>query len=162
MSMPDFRLIAALGVTGLVCLPAGASADEQKVKLADVPAVVRQAAAKAVPDAKWTEATTEAEDGETTFEIIGEKPGGRAVSVGVSEAGKVLEIENEIPLKEVPRLITDACKAKYPKFQPSDAETVSKDGKIVAYELSGKLGQKEVDIRVSADGKTVELDDEED
>ena len=66
MRLDRFGFAAVLGVAGLLAAPA--LGHEEKIDLAKVPAGVKQAAAKAVPGAKWESATKETEKGKTTYE----------------------------------------------------------------------------------------------
>ena len=135
---------------------------DEKIDLAKVPAVVKQAADHAAPGVTWTKATKEVEDGKTIYELVGKDAKGREVEVEVTPQGKVIEVETHIPMSEVPATVTDAFKAKYPGQKVTDTEAVSKDGKVVAYDFATKLKGKDVEVRVSADGKTFEVEEAED
>jgi hypothetical protein len=148
----------------LAAAVAAARADEEEVKLADVPAAVRKAADKAAPKATWKEASKETEEGKTTYELSGTMPVGqdtREVSVEVTSEGKVIELEVEIPLKQVDARIHDMVKAKYPRFKAEEAASISRDGRPLGYELSGTMEKKKVSVRVSADYKTIELEEDD-
>jgi len=153
----------AFGLTAFACLQARGAFDEQKIDLAKVPAVVRQAAEKAAPGVKFTQATKETEEGKTTYSLEGKNAQNRDVTVEVTPDGKVLEVETEIEMNEVPKIVSSALKAKMPTFLPVEASTIHKDGKLVWYAFEGKDEKgAELDVLVSPDGKTVKLDDDDD
>jgi hypothetical protein len=223
--LSDYGLVAAIGVAGLVNF--SARADQEPVELKDLPAVVRQAADKTVPEAKWTEATTETEDGKTTYELNGADAKGREVNVTLTADGQVEIVETilsvtdlpkfvvdvlktlsqvkwtdanekvengvttkevsgtdlkdresnavvtaggqstihtELELTEVPAVVTDALKAKLPKFQPDSVSSVTENGRLIAYAFEGdeKDGAEMMEVTVSADGKIVKVDDDDD
>jgi uncharacterized membrane protein YkoI len=66
--------------------------DGRTLALADVPRVVLDAAARAVPAATWTAAEVETEDGVLVYELSGTLDGDE-VEIEVSADGKVLEFE---------------------------------------------------------------------
>jgi uncharacterized protein YpmB len=157
------RFVAlSVGIAASVCVQARGAADEKKIDLAKVPAVVRQAAEKAAPGVKFTAASKETEKGKTTYELEGRNAQDREVTVEVTAAGKVLEVETEIELNEVPKVVSNALKAKMPGFQAIEASTIHKDGKLVWYGFEGKNAKgEELDVLVSPDGKTVKEDDDD-
>jgi hypothetical protein len=147
--------LMAVGITAV-------AADDQPIPLDKVPAIVREAAGKAAPGIIWSKATKETEKGKTTYELTGKLADGREISAQVSEQGKLLEVETEINLADVPTVVTSALKTKMPKFKAEEAVTVSRDGKLVGYEFEGKIADgKEIIVFVSSDGKKVEIEDEE-
>jgi hypothetical protein len=160
----DFRRYFAVAFAGIAttCIVSAPLAQaEEKIRISDLPAVVKKSVDKLDLGVKWTEASKDTEDGDTTYAVIGKSKDGREVSVELSEKGKVIEIDIELPLKLVPKKVTDACQAKYPKFKPDEANAVYVDDKVVAYDLLGELGDKDVEIRVSADGSKVEITDDD-
>ncbi|MEO6807630.1 MAG: PepSY domain-containing protein [Isosphaeraceae bacterium] len=156
MRFNKFGCVAAWGMIGLLAVPA--LGDDDLIDLAQVPAVVTQAAAKAVPGARWTSAEKDDEDGKVVYELSGANAKGQVVDVSVTAEGTVLEVETEIALADVPAVVTAALKAKHPKFKPESVESVAKNGKVVAYEFDGDgPNGEDVEISVSADGKTVNI-----
>jgi hypothetical protein len=225
MRLSQYGLVAAIGVAGLVNLTA--RADEERVELKDLPAVVRQAADKTVPEARWTEATKETKDGKTTYELNGADAKGRETHVTLTSDGQVEVVETvlsvtdlpklvvdvlktlprvkwteatekvedgmttyevsgtdlkdhesnasvtadgqstirtELDLTEVPGVVSDALKAKLPKFQPDSVMSVIENGRLNAYAFEGDEtgGAEMMEVSVSADGKTVKIDDDDD
>lgn len=138
-------------------------ADEQKIDLARVPAPVRQAAAKAVPGAKFNAAYQETEKGKTVYTLEGEDGQGQDVEVDISADGRVLEVATEVAMNRVPKVVLDALRAKMRGFRPAEAAAITKDGRLVWYEFEGKDAKgEEIDVLVSPDGKTVREEDDDD
>lgn len=136
---------------------------EEEVPLAKVPEVVRKAADKAVEGAKWEAAYKVQEDGETFFELAGKDSKSREVIVTVTPQGEVDEVVTEIALKDIPEVVTAAVKEKYPRFKVKLAFEITDEGKVTGYDLEGRRpkDKNDIGIHVSADGKTVEIDEDE-
>jgi hypothetical protein len=132
---------------------------EAEIAVNEVPATVREAAQKAAPRAKWSEASKHQDGDDVSYVLDGEIGKGLAISAEITAEGKVIEIEKEIPLKQVPKAVSAALKAKMPKFKASAVFEISKEGKVVSYEFEGKRprDKEEIAVSVSADGKTVEI-----
>lgn len=129
------------------------------IPVAKVPDVVRQAANKAVPGAKWTKALKSTEEDETLFELVGQDTKGRDVEVDVTPMGKVLEIETGMPMNEVPKSVLEVAAANAKGIKLEGARSVSQDGMLVAYTFRGKNSSaRVVAIRVSKDGKAVAIE----
>jgi hypothetical protein len=155
--------ITGLALLGLLMVPARSDEERQKVDLGSLPAAVREAADKAVPGAKWEKAFKETEKGKVIYEIKGDDAKGRDVEVEITADGKVLEVETEIAMSEVPEVVINALKAKLPKFKPEEVESVAKEDKVVGYEFKGDDEKgKDIEVYVSADGKTVKVEEDED
>ena len=148
----------AVGLGALASSATGAA----EIALKKVPAVVRAAADKAVPEAKWASASKETEDDkEFWYELEGKDAKGRNVHVSISEGGKVDEVSTEIASKDAPKVVTDALSAKFPKFKIETSYEIVKDGKIDRYDFEGKRprDKEEITVSVSPDGKKVEVDE---
>jgi uncharacterized membrane protein YkoI len=155
--------IAGLALLGFLIVPARSDEEHQKVDLGSLPAAAKEAADQAVPGAKWEKASKETEKGETVYEIEGDDAQGRDVEVEVTADGKVLQVETEIAMSEVPGVVTDALKAKLPKFKPEEVKSIAKEGKVVSYEFEGDDEKgKEIEVYVDADGKTVKVEEGDD
>jgi hypothetical protein len=155
-----FGVAAMVGLAGLWA--AAARGDEKKVELTKLPAPVLRAALGAVPGGcSLTDATKVTEAGKITYEVDGTDANGREFEVEVTPDGKVLSVGVEVELAQVPKVVAAALKAKMPRFKPEDVMRVSEGGKVTGYAFSGTgPGGQEMDVWVSADGKTVEEDDD--
>lgn len=65
--------------------------------------------------------------------------------------------EKKIDLKDVPKAVADAVKAKFPNAQATGAEKETEDGKTT-FEVAIKDGDKKREVGVSADGKILEVE----
>jgi hypothetical protein len=140
----------------------GAGEKERSVRLGDVPPEVKAAADKAVPGAKWRSAEQETDKGQTIYELKGkgaEKD--REVEVEVTPDGKLLQTEIEVPLKEVPDVVRNTLKTRWPDFKPKEVKAVTRQDGTQGYEFEqSKAGGKEFEVFISGDGKTVDLQED--
>jgi hypothetical protein len=136
--------------------------EPEEIDMEKVPKEAKEAADQAVPKAKWTDAYTSKEDGDTYYELEGTDDKDRYVWIQVDAEGNVYEIQTEIGQKDVPKAVTKALTAKVPKFEIKTVYAVAEDDrdKVTEYHFEGKRPKDEDDIMVgvSADGKTVEVD----
>jgi hypothetical protein len=139
-------LTFALAAVGAAAALAG---DEEKVPLDQLPKAVLEAVKKRFPKAELVAASKEVENGKTEFEVS-IKDNGKKADVTLTPDGKLLGIEKEIAVADLPKAVTEALAAKYPKADLKSAEELIevKDGKET-------LGAYEV-VLVTADKKTVE------
>jgi len=155
--------IAILGGAAAFALGAAPALgdDDGEIELSKVPAVVRKAADKAVAGAKWSSAYMDRDDSGVVYELDGTDAKGRDVIVELTAAGKVNEIETEIPLPDVPAGVQKALKAKYPRFTTTASFEVVRGGKVAGYAFEGRRprDKEDIDVFVSADGKTVEIEE---
>jgi hypothetical protein len=150
--------LVAAGLSTLAASPAPGQ-DDGSIDLNKVPAAARQAAAKAAPGVKFTEASQDEEDGQKYFELTGKDPMGRIVDVDVTPAGKVLSIATQVRPRDVPKVVMDALRAKVKMFKITLVQQVVEDGKIVEYSFEGEDAQGEdLDVTVSADGSEVDVE----
>ena len=97
--------VLAVGLAGLITSAAmGQQEKDQRIDLAQVPAVVKEAADKVASGVTWHHASKETEEGKTIYELTGKNAHGRTVEVEVTPEGEVIEVETAIPLREVPKI----------------------------------------------------------
>ena len=139
---------------------AAIAGEEKQIAFEDLPESIIKSATDLLPNATFTSANTEQEDGETTYELQGKLNDGRNVEVDVLANGKIEEFEVEFSQDLVPGAVLKAIERKMPGFTPTYIEAShSASKKVVKYEFVGKLGDQDMDINVSADGRRIEVAD---
>jgi hypothetical protein len=144
---PALVLALAVDLLAVATLSRG---DEQKIALKDVPNAVLNAVKAKYPTADLKEATKETEKKDVvTYEIslINE---GKKITVRVDQNAKIKEIETEIAVGDLPKSVTEALAAKYPKA------TLKKAEEIVEFEDGKEEKEYEVEI-VTSEGKSMEV-----
>jgi hypothetical protein len=154
--------LTAVVVLGVVCLASTARADEENIPLDKVPKPVIDTAKKRFPGAELTGALKVTEKDKTRYEIQLQHKGNK-YAVQASEAGKLMQIEKEIPVKDLPAAVTDALEAKYPKASIKTAEELTKviDGKekMTGYTIGLAQKDKTFEVVVTPDGKISKAED---
>ncbi|MEJ7638178.1 MAG: PepSY-like domain-containing protein, partial [Singulisphaera sp.] len=149
-----FAVVGAVVSLGLLGFVSAAGADEEEVPLKDVPKAVLDAVKARFPGAELKEAVKESEDGTTTYEVA-LKDKGKAVDVALTAEGKVIEIETEVAAKDLPKAVSSAIEAKYPKA------SVKKAVELIEFEDGEEEKTYEVQV-VTADGEAIEVSVDED
>jgi hypothetical protein len=144
----------------LVALVAPSRGDEQKIPLGDVPKAVLDAVKAKFPHADLKEAAKEKEDNEVIYEIsIVDQ--GKKIDVSVDEKGEIEKTETEIAISALPKAVTNAIEAKYPKATIEKAELVIEfeDGKEDERNYEAVIvtdAKKTIEVVLTPKGKIVE------
>jgi uncharacterized membrane protein YkoI len=136
-------------------LAAAARADEEKIALDKLPKAVTDAIKKAYPDAEMKSAEKEKENGKEVFEVV-LKNKDQTLEVTLTPEGKILSVEKEIPVKDLPKAVTDSVVAKYPKSTIKKAEEETKDEKVTYEVLIETADKKKIEVVLDPKGKILE------
>jgi uncharacterized membrane protein YkoI len=152
--------VTGLGLAALLGLLIAAGAvradeKEEKIPLDKVPKAVLDALKAKYPDAELVSAEKEIEDGKTIYEVA-IKNKGQKLEVSFSPEGKFIEAEKAIDVKDLPKAVTDALEAKYPKATIKRAEEVTKDDGVGYEVLITTADKKTFEIELDAKGKILE------
>jgi Putative beta-lactamase-inhibitor-like, PepSY-like len=153
--------LSVCAVAGLVLLAAVArtSADGEKVPLDKVPKAVLDTIKARLPDAEVTSVEKETENGKVVYDVE-LKQKDRKWEMDILEDGTLIEIEKEIPMKDLPEAVAKAIDAKYPKAAIKEVMEVytvkGKDEKLDRYEVTIETAEKKtIELEVSLDGKSI-------
>lgn len=107
-------------------------------------------------------ANTETEEyGSFVLKIQGTAPDGRRVEINLDPNARVLEIEIEFMVEDVPGAVMQSVETRMPGFAPEFiGASHSASMQVVGYEFVGKMGEDTVDIEVSADGRNITVADQ--
>jgi len=152
------RLIACAAIVALI-VPS-VWAEDEKVEADKLPQKVKDTLKTRWETDKITVATKTMENGAVVYDIEMTQDGKKR-EADIKEDGSIVNFENEIAIKDLPKAVADAVKAKHPDAKIKEAmETlVIKDGKdtVDEYEVLLVTGDnKEVELTVSPDGKKIE------
>jgi len=152
--------LIVISAVGFVSLFADVRADEEKIPLDKLPKPVVEAVKKRFPKAEMIEAAKETADGKTEYEVS-IKDGGKKIDIMLAPDGTITVIEKEIAARDLPKAVQATLDKKYPKATYKKTEEVIKvkEGKetLDFYEvLLATADKKEVEVKVSADGKIKE------
>ena len=135
------------------------SAQEKKIKRSDLPPAVEKAVAEVSKGATIKGYSEETENGKTTYEVE-MVVNGHTKDVELDPNGGIVEIEEEVAIDSLPANVKAGLAAKATGGKILKVESLTKDGKLVAYEakVQSAAGKKS-EIQVGPDGKP--LDHEE-
>jgi uncharacterized membrane protein YkoI len=131
----------------------------EKVPENKIPAKVMAAVKARFPAAKLDKVSKETTRDGVVYDIeLTQK--GRKYEMDIKEDGTVLEVEKEVFIKDAPKAVLDALKARYPKAKIKVIMEVNKvKGKKETpdhYEVTLETAdKKELEVLVSLDGKSV-------
>lgn len=148
----SIALVACVLITGI------ASAQEKKIKRSDLPPAVEKTVGDVSKGATIKGFSEETENGKTTYEIA-MVVSGHTKDVEVDPRGTILEVEEEAAMDSLPVNVKTGLAAKAAGGKILKVETLTKNGKLVAYEAKVEAAGKKHEIQVGPDGKP--LDHEE-
>jgi hypothetical protein len=151
------NLFVALAASGLL-LAGSASAQEKKIKRSDLPPAVEKTVAAQSEGATIKGFSTEKEKGETLYEAE-MMVKGHSKDVLIAADGTVVEVEEQVALDSLSADVKAGLQAKAAKGKILKVESLTKKGKLVAYEAQVDTNGKKSEVQVGPDGKP--LDHEE-
>jgi len=142
----------------MMCAVAQAQDHEKKLKRSSLPPAVEKTVAEQSEGATIRGLSREQEKGQTFYEaefLID----GHSRDVLMDETGAVVEIEEQVPLESLPAAVKDGLETLAGKDKILGVESLTKKGKLVAYEAKVLSNGKKSELQVGPDGKP--LDHEE-
>jgi uncharacterized membrane protein YkoI len=129
-------------------------AQEKKIKKSDLPAAVQKTADEQSKGATVKGYSTEVEDGKTLYEVA-LTVNGHSKDVSMSPEGSIVEIEEEVALDSLPADVRAGLQKKAGAGKIAKVESLTKQGKLVAYEAQVRTNGKKSEVQVGPDGKAL-------
>jgi uncharacterized membrane protein YkoI len=148
----NIAILAGLFISGM------GAAQEKKIKRSDLPPTVEKTVAEASKGATIKGFSEERENGKTTYEVE-LVVNGHTKDVEMDATGAILEIEEEVTMDALSANVKAGLTAKAAGGKILKVESLTKNGKVVAYEAKVETAGKKSEIQVGPDGKP--LDHEE-
>jgi hypothetical protein len=145
-------------VAGGLLLAGTASAQEKKIKRSDLPPAVEKTVAAQSAGAAIRGFSTEKEKGQTFYELE-MTVNGHSKDVLMAADGSIVEVEEQVALDSLSAEVKAGLQAKAGQGKILKVETITKKGKLVAYEAKVETNGKKSEVQVGPDGKP--LDHEE-
>jgi uncharacterized membrane protein YkoI len=156
------NLVATLFVTCVLCVSAAHAQDsEKKVKMSDLPEPVQKTVREQSKGATIRGFAKETENGKTSYEVE-MKVNGHNKDVLIDPSGAVLAIEEQVALNALPRAVKAGLVRKAGKGKILSVESITKNDVLVEYEAQVSRAGKRSEIKVGADGKSIDSENEED
>lgn len=134
------------------------SAADKKLTKSQLPAAVQKAAEEQSKGAKVVGYSSEKEKGKTLYEVA-MKVDNHTKDVIFDETGKLVEVEEEVAVTSLPSGVQESLKKAAGRGKLGKVESLTKDGKLVAYEAIVTRRGKKSEIQVGPNGE--KLDHEE-
>jgi uncharacterized cupredoxin-like copper-binding protein len=141
-----------------LCTTPRVEAAEKKISQSDLPAAVQKAAQEQSKGATIKGYSQESENGQTLYEVE-MIVNGHSKDVNIASDGQVVEIEEQVELTGLPVPLQHGLKAKAGNGEITKVESITKRGRLVAYEAQVKRLGRHSEIQVGPDGN--ELSHEE-
>jgi hypothetical protein len=151
------NLFVAIAAGGLL-LAGTVSAQEKKIKRSDLPPAVEKTVAAQSAGATIRGFSTEKEKGQTFYEAE-MMVDGHSKDVLIAADGTIVEVEEQVAFDSLSADVKAGLQAKAAKGKILKVESLTKKGKLVAYEAQVETNGKKSEVQVGPDGKP--LDHEE-
>jgi hypothetical protein len=144
------RLAVLSLIAGLAGLTA-AQAQEKKIKREELPPAVEKTVAQQSQGATVKGFSTEVEKGKTLYEVE-LAVNGHSKDISMDKDGKIVEVEEEVAMDSLPPEVKAGLTRAAGKGTITKVESLTKGGKLVAYEASVKNGPKQSEVQVGPNG----------
>lgn len=151
--MSNSHKIAITLAIGAV-LALGASAQETRIKRVQLPPAVEKSVTKISHGATVRGFTKETDNGQTYYEaemVVN----GHSKDVSMDKNGTVVEIEEGVELNSLPQDVQQALRTKAGKGKIYKVESVTKHGKVAAYEAQVMTNGKRSEVQVGPGGEAL-------
>lgn len=145
-----YHLIAA----SVFAVTVGAAAQEKKIERSALPSAVEKAVQAETQGATIKGFAQEREHGRTLYEAE-TMVNGHSRDVLFATDGTIAEIEEEVAFDSLPANVQAGLTAKAGGGKITKVESLTKRGKLVAYEAQVKKGSKNSEVQVGPDGKSL-------
>jgi hypothetical protein len=149
-----FMLLALIAV----CVTAAAQSGDKKITRAQLPPAVEKAVQQNSQDATIKGFSQEIEHRATFYEAE-MTINGHSKDVLFDQQGHIIEIEEEVAFDSLPAAVKQGLQSKASDGKIGKVESLTKQGKLVAYEAKVTRNGQKSEIQVGPDGKP--LDHEE-
>ncbi len=151
------KLILASLVVGLAGVSA-AQAQEKRIQRSDLPPAVEKTVAEQSKDATIRGFSTEMENGKRLYEVE-LTVNGHGKDISMTADGNIVEVEEQVSLDSLSAAVQAGLTKAAGTGTIAKIESITKEGKLVAYEAVVKHGAKHSEVQVGPDGN--KLDHEE-
>ena len=129
-----------------------ASAQEKKIKREQLPVAVEKTVAQESQGATINGFSTEIDNGKRLYEVE-LTISGHSKDISMDKNGNVVEVEEEVSMDSLPSAVQDALQKRAGAGRIGKIESLTKNGKLVAYEAHVKTGAKRSEIQVGPNGE---------
>jgi hypothetical protein len=149
------KTIAITGLAAVVMvlvLATAAYPQERKLKREQLPPAVEKTVAAESQGAEIKGFATEVENGKRLYEAE-MTINGHSKDISMDKNGNIVEVEEEVAMDSLPPAVQEALKTAAGKGTIGKIESLTKNGKLVAYEAHVTTGKKRSEIQVGPNGE---------
>lgn len=147
--MPVWKAIAISGLLLSGAMAAGAQ--EKRIARSELPPAVAATVDRETKGATIKGFTTEREHGRTMYEVE-TVVSGRTRDIEIAQDGRVNEIEEEVDIASLPAKVQQALNAKAAGGKVMKVESLTKNGRLVAYEAAMVKNGRHSEFQVGPTG----------
>lgn len=150
--------VVGLAVVASLFLTVPAWPQEKKIKRSDLPPAVENAVAAQSQGATIRGFTEEKKHGQTFYEaefVVN----GQSKDILMDANGQIVEVEEQVVVDSLSPAVRDGLQAKVGKGKLVKVESLTKNGKLVAYEAQVVTDGRRSEVQIGPDGRP--LDHEE-
>ncbi len=129
-----------------------ANAQEKKIKREQLPPAVEKTVATETQGATIKGFATEMENGRRLYEVE-LVVNGHHKDISMDRNGAIVEVEEEVTIDSLPATVQDALRKAAGSETIEMVESLTKNGKLVAYEGHVKRGARRSEIQVGPNGE---------
>jgi hypothetical protein len=130
---------------------AGSRTHAEQLKTADLPAAVQKTIGEQSKGSTVRGISTEQEKGQKLYELE-LTSNGHGKDLLIDKQGNIVETEEEVTLSTVPPAVKAGLMKAAGTGTIGRIESITKNGKVVAYEAIVKMGNKNHEVQVGPDG----------
>ena len=138
-------------ITGLAVLTT-AQAQEKKIKREELPPAVEKTVSEQSQGATIKGFSTEIDKGKRLYEVE-LTVNGHGKDISMDKDGKIVEVEEEVAMDSLPSEVKAGLTRAAGRGTISKVESLTKGGKLVAYEADVKSGLKHSEVQVGPNGE---------
>jgi hypothetical protein len=145
-------------MVGGALLTASAISQEKAIRREQLPKGVEATVAAQSQGAKVQGFSVEKEKGRTYYEaqlIVN----GHTKDVLMDPDGKIVEVEEQVAMDALPAAVRDGLQAKAGKGKLVNVESITKHGRLVAYEAKVITAGKNSEVQVGPDGQPLDREE---
>jgi uncharacterized membrane protein YkoI len=142
-------------VVTILLLVISSGAEEKRMRKSELPPAVQKAVEEQIKGATVRGYSTEVENGQREFEIE-TVVNGHSRDITFSADGSLLEVEEQVEMNGLPSAVREGLQAKAGSGKITKIESLTKQGKVVAYEAKVLKAGKHSEVQVGPDGKPLE------
>jgi uncharacterized low-complexity protein len=141
-------------IVGASLIAVTAAAQETRIQKSDLPAAVQKATESETAGSAIRGYSSEVEEGQQEYEVETVK-NGHSRDISFAPDGQVLEVEEQVGLAKLPSKVRAALHAKAGSGNITKVESITKQGKLVAYEAKVQKAGEKHEIQVGPDGESL-------